>query len=559
MFSTSSRTFVSTKHKPQIMCTILPHTTRHPKIKHLIITLLTVFFTLQGQQFTPTVTDGKKITEESTKTLINEIENSTQSFKTEEKTDSLIIGLIKLSQLHRSALDYRSAFDHAGEALFMSEQYGDSKLLSLALAEYGILNYLFKQDNTTAESFTRSLAFAKKAYQEGTLTHEELYPAYYHQILKHQRSDNLVELQHSIDTCQQFIDRYQWGIEKQIYLNEKIAYLNHRINKKEEANTLLKETGRLLDNNEELREHQSFLIIIYGVLANNLFRQGDKKEAFVYFEKALDIEDEYGENTFYIEFLHTEYANKLYKSGQHEQAYKHMQQAKWINDSFLNPRKEATQGLLSVKNRYREELEQRNKTLQRQAVKIAEQKSKLWQTRVFIFIIILLFTIAVFMMLRKRQQHKHQMENTAFLERRRHNEALIEHKNKELTSNILQLIEKEEIIKKLSDALKEEAPNAKTKSLLKTIDQQSTSLWDAFNARFMEQNADFYARLKEKAPNLSSADLKICALIKLNFSGKEMAYLLGISEGSVHVARHRLRKKFQIGRDVNLVQLINNL
>lgn len=149
------------------------------------------------------------------------------------------------------------------------------------------------------------------------------------------------------------------------------------------------------------------------------------------------------------------------------------------------------------------------------------------------------------------------MEIRAYMEKRQHNEALIENKNKELTSNMLQLIEKEEIIKKLSDILKEEIPGGKTKSLLKSIEQQSSNLWDDFNRRFMIQNTEFYERLKEKAPNLSSADLKICALIKLNFSGKEMAHLLGISEGSVHVARHRLRKKMELERDVNLTQYIN--
>ena len=75
----------------------------------------------------------------------------------------------------------------------------------------------------------------------------------------------------------------------------------------------------------------------------------------------------------------------------------------------------------------------------------------------------------------------------------------------------------------------------------------------------MALNENFYDRLQQKAPDLSSADLKICALIKLNFSGKEMAHLLGISLGSVHVARHRLRKKMDLERDVNLTNFINSI
>ncbi|MCK0189955.1 hypothetical protein [Arenibacter sp. F20364] len=101
--------------------------------------------------------------------------------------------------------------------------------------------------------------------------------------------------------------------------------------------------------------------------------------------------------------------------------------------------------------------------------------------------------------------------------------------------------------------------NNSTRTLLKSIEKRSVNLWDDFNNRFLSQNEGFYQRLLEKVPDLSSADLKICALIKLNFSGKEMAYLLGISLGSVHVARHRLRKKMDIRREINLSTYINSI
>ena len=64
---------------------------------------------------------------------------------------------------------------------------------------------------------------------------------------------------------------------------------------------------------------------------------------------------------------------------------------------------------------------------------------------------------------------------------------------------------------------------------------------------------------KKKVPDLSAADLKVCALIKLNFTGKEMSHLLGISLGSVHVARHRLRKKMNLNRSDNLTNYINSI
>ena len=56
---------------------------------------------------------------------------------------------------------------------------------------------------------------------------------------------------------------------------------------------------------------------------------------------------------------------------------------------------------------------------------------------------------------------------------------------------------------------------------------------------------------------LKQTDLKICALVKLNFPSKDMAKLLGISVESVHTSRHRLRKKLGLERNDNLEEFIN--
>ena len=67
--------------------------------------------------------------------------------------------------------------------------------------------------------------------------------------------------------------------------------------------------------------------------------------------------------------------------------------------------------------------------------------------------------------------------------------------------------------------------------------------WKEFEARFVEINSIFHKVLTDQFPNLTANELKLCALIKLNFSGKEMANLLGIGLESIHTLRYRLRKK----------------
>ena len=69
----------------------------------------------------------------------------------------------------------------------------------------------------------------------------------------------------------------------------------------------------------------------------------------------------------------------------------------------------------------------------------------------------------------------------------------------------------------------------------------------------------FYEQLNFKYPKLSRGDQKLCALVKLNLSSKEMAKLLGISIESVHTNRYRLRKKLGLTREVSLTEFVAKL
>jgi DNA-binding CsgD family transcriptional regulator len=80
--------------------------------------------------------------------------------------------------------------------------------------------------------------------------------------------------------------------------------------------------------------------------------------------------------------------------------------------------------------------------------------------------------------------------------------------------------------------------------------------WNDFDLYFESINKNFYTRLKQSYPDISTNDLKICALIKLNLSIKEMASILNISPDSVKTARYRLRKKLQLSTEDNLTSFI---
>ena len=137
---------------------------------------------------------------------------------------------------------------------------------------------------------------------------------------------------------------------------------------------------------------------------------------------------------------------------------------------------------------------------------------------------------------------------------------MLEHKNKELTLSALQLIEKEKYLVELKALLynKDKSPEMKdVKQLVKSFSANRKKSWKDFETRFIDVNSTFYKNLTNRYPDLTTGELKLCALIKLNFSGKETANLMGVSLESVHTLRYRLRKKLGISHSGNMTQFLN--
>ncbi|MCD8261479.1 MAG: hypothetical protein LUD15_08280 [Bacteroides sp.] len=53
-------------------------------------------------------------------------------------------------------------------------------------------------------------------------------------------------------------------------------------------------------------------------------------------------------------------------------------------------------------------------------------------------------------------------------------------------------------------------------------------------------------------PHITRNDMRLCAYIRLNLNTKEIAAYMNITPASVEIARHRLRKKLELGKEANL-------
>ncbi len=151
----------------------------------------------------------------------------------------------------------------------------------------------------------------------------------------------------------------------------------------------------------------------------------------------------------------------------------------------------------------------------------------------------------------------------------------IEHKSKELTTHALNLLQKNQLLEEIKGGLAtidNQSPDLQRgiNKLLGSINisRHQDKEWLIFKAHFEEVNQGFFENLSENYPDLSGNDIKVCALVKLNLSSKEIGSILGISMESAKMARHRLRKKLNLKPSQNLVsflsayqnvEIINNL
>ncbi len=116
-------------------------------------------------------------------------------------------------------------------------------------------------------------------------------------------------------------------------------------------------------------------------------------------------------------------------------------------------------------------------------------------------------------------------------------------------------------ISSLRESIDQADPSKELNRLLKRIELSFNvdKEWESFKLIFEQTHQSFFNKLKSRYSDISPSDLKLCALLKLGFSSKQIAEILGLSSASVRTARYRLRKKFDLQRDVNLLDFISKI
>ena len=146
-------------------------------------------------------------------------------------------------------------------------------------------------------------------------------------------------------------------------------------------------------------------------------------------------------------------------------------------------------------------------------------------------------------------------------------ETELQNKNNELTLQTTALVKRNQVMQSLLEELDnqkqtlgERYPN-KLYNRMKSLIEENISNqadWILFESYFNSAHQNFMDRLRAQYPDLTTGDFRICCLLRMNLSTKEIASLLNVSVRSVELRRYRLRKRLALSGEANLVEFLTS-
>jgi len=189
-----------------------------------------------------------------------------------------------------------------------------------------------------------------------------------------------------------------------------------------------------------------------------------------------------------------------------------------------------------------------------------------WYAYIFYFIVtgglVALFKRIFSVEVRKKKQLKAYAINQNRLE------SELSLKTNELMLTMRYLMQKNEILTQLQNKVfqlkidSSKYPIKHIRDIEKVITEgleMQTEEWKGAINNLQLSEQGFFKQLKENNPNLTPHDLRLCSYLRMNFTTKEIARLLNISDRGVEIGRYRLRRKLGLYHNENLTEYLMNI
>ncbi len=334
------------------------------------------------------------------------------------------------------------------------------------------------------------------------------------------------------------------------YLYNKMAVINYRLNRHELSRFYYKKAVELRKSISDTLG----LISTYNNLGMYYESLKSYTKAISCFDSALILTK--SKPNVKSSFFATKHLANIYEDlGQYEKSTRYLRMMIPLKDSLFKTDK--INNINKIEAQYSFNLKKKELEHQQQQELAQKKRTALISNMIAIGTVFLL-AIAVLIILLLRNKIRHAKLKEVHLQ----NE--LETKNKELTTNILYLLKKNEFITDLAQQLLDlrekfsDANQPLIQGIIKELTQQAEDdTWKEFEVRFLQVHNDFYTNLSEACPELTPNERKLCAFLRLNMSTKEISAITMQSATSINAARYRMRKKLGVDRDENLVNFLS--
>lgn len=346
----------------------------------------------------------------------------------------------------------------------------------------------------------------------------------------------------------------------------------HRLGRSDEAIVHFELSNKLgADQNflAQLAYNHEFLSIIYLDIKR-------PKKALVHSRQSYKIHRQLGLNEEYKSAVNA-LAEAYEVAEMPDSALKYLREANTIGDTLFSV--ETKRQLNELKVRYESDIKEEQIKAGKAQIEVLNQKNQAQRSRTLALGLglILVVVVAIWIITRQRTQHSHnkkisaeraktlQAELHTKTEEEKRLKAELDHKKRELTTQALLIAEKNEMmlsfksrLQEISERLEEDTAMNQLVSRIERAENKTRD-WDKFMEIFKEVHPDFLQHLHLKFEGLTSNDLRLLALMRMNFSNKEIASILHVSDDGLKKARYRLRKKLDLPSEENIHDYIMGL
>ncbi|MFY0690069.1 MAG: tetratricopeptide repeat protein [Cyclobacteriaceae bacterium] len=474
-------------------------------------------------------------------------------------TINAIIALNELAQVYTNRTNYASAYDSYWNALLLAKQINHLITQSASYNGLGILYSIYERRETALDYYLQALDINKQLVNERKLDSVSLRNNYFPLAIHYRYEQDPITAGAYLDSCEAIETNSPFT---DIIVGAERAYLEILRGNYQQA------LINMSNVREEIQDAGQFgyLTIYHSLLGDLYIEMNNPKEAASSYLIALAYASEYLNHLNFVPDIYNKLAEIMLQRGDYQQANVYLSTAYDLDQWLYSSKSPNNQFLLEIKDRYREEQENQARIINEQRVRQLEQEEQILLLNTAILVVTLVLILFGGIVWVRKLRRKNQLERLEFDQRQQleeeKNREIMAIKNRELTNSALQIIAKDELLSSLKEGLSDirsKTQSKEAKQLLNSIKINQDMSWLEFENRFTSVNGDFFEKLKQQFPHLKEYDLKICALIKLKFSGKEMARLLGISPESANTSRYRLRKRLGLSKEENLTEFINAL